>query len=207
MYMFATELKQRTNPVLFRVFRCKNYRATGHRCLEPKRELSANRVEWAARQCIALDLSSILRVADARAHWNVSNTTSMTDRRRAALVKRRTTAAEKHRKARDRWYEGAWSDALMDEADARLHASLAELDAELAALPVEPDWAAVAAFAEEARELAPMVLSLPDAAMGQLMRRLGVLRWDGETATMRYASTVAYLIPTPATLVIPKRVC
>lgn len=206
MYVYGTELKRRRYPSLFRVARCKDNRAVGGRCPEAKHEASVNRIEWAVRHCIAVDLSSILTVAEARAFWKRDHDGGTQDRRRAQLQKRRVQAEQKHRDARDRWFAGKWSDTLMDEADTRLSTALNEINAELAALPVEPNWSEIERFANEMPSIAATVLAIPDDAMGDLLRRLGVIVWGEQTAQMRYHPNVALLIPAPVVLSVPARV-
>jgi site-specific DNA recombinase len=182
-------------------FRCNTaYKVLAYRCEQRPVSLNVAAMEAAARECLLTDLRT--RPADpAKLVQARADALGRSDavRKRASLIKQKTSLIEQVRRAEDLYETGrrdrAWFDARDDALQRQLATVTAELD-DLTDLPNEDDLAD--RLAEIARLMpAVTLLELRPDAMRATLAALGQVVFDGGVVSIQYAPRYRDVFPAP----------
>lgn len=177
-------------------FACQSaYQAV--KCGLPRRHIAARRLEEAVLACLAADLSNMRPVADALADAIALAGGKETARQRQQLDQRRTRILTRYERVRDAWAAGMESLDWLAAEQAKRDAALAEIDAELAVLPVAPDPERYAAIGARLATLPGVLTSASPELRTALLAELGTVEVNESGVIMRYAPELTAFFPTP----------
>jgi hypothetical protein len=181
---------------IYPTFVCK--RSSGFdRCGIPRIVISQRNLERMIREAIARDLVDAMPLEAAIARAEASAGGEDAEQRRRSIADRRRIVEHRFAKARELYLENEDDIETWRAEKARHQQKIAELDAELAALPVAPDPARYRAAAATIVDAADLIDELPDDAMGRILDALGAVVVSPAGVSLAYRAPFTDFVPSP----------
>lgn len=195
MYLLTESV--RNGRVYYRAhYGCKRV-FSADRCRQPRGVISMTKLDERVRRCLVADLSALAPVSEALARATVLAGGRETIERRQRLDERRLAVERRYERVRDAWASGTESLEWLAAEQVKRDEALAEIDAELRALPAAPDPEQYARIAERMRATAPVLAELDDGHLSALMAELGTVRVGADGIRIVYRDALTHLIPDP----------
>lgn len=159
--------------------------------------LSREKIEAAARQCLAADLGRLVSLEMAVSAAQRAAGGRDVERRRAALADRRRLVERRRERARELWLSGDDPLSAWQAEQARFAEELAEIDAEDAALPTAPDVHAFAAAAATLGSVAGVIDMAAPADLRAILETVGTVVYGPKGISVRYLPPFNSFVPSP----------